>query len=91
MSHVGKRPLAEESMAKVYSSEAFSRVCGDLLDVFGPASLERGRGLGDDTLAKIEHDYRHSQITRIYIGTSEIHRSIIAEGGLGLPRTRAAG
>jgi alkylation response protein AidB-like acyl-CoA dehydrogenase len=91
MSHVGRRPLAEGSMAKVYSSEAFSRVCSDMLDVFGPSSLQRGRGLGDESLAKIEHAYRHSQVTRIYAGTSEIHRSIIAEGGLGLPRTRAGG
>ena len=56
-----------------------------MLDIFGPASLERGRGLGDETLGKIEHAYRHSQVTRIYAGTSEIHRSIIAEAGLGPP------
>jgi alkylation response protein AidB-like acyl-CoA dehydrogenase len=91
MHHVGQRPLVEGSMAKVYSSEAFSRAASELLDVFGPASLQRGRGMGDETLAKIEHAYRHSQVTRIYAGTSEIHRSIIAEAGLGLPRTRAAG
>jgi hypothetical protein len=39
-------PLAEGSMAKVYSSEAFSRVCSDVLDVSGPASLARGRDGG---------------------------------------------
>ena len=91
MHAVGQRPLAEGSMAKVYSSEAFSRCCSDLLDIFGPDGLRRGRGLGDESLGAIEHNYRHSQVTRIYAGTSEIHRSIIAEGGLGLPRTRAAG
>ncbi len=91
MHQVGQRPLAEGSMAKVYSSEAFSKVASDLLDIFGPSTLARGRGMGDEDLAAIEHAYRHSQVTRIYAGTSEIHRSIIAEGGLGLPRTRAAG
>jgi alkylation response protein AidB-like acyl-CoA dehydrogenase len=91
MQATGQRPLAEGSMAKVYSSEAFSRACSDLLDVFGPDSLRRTRGLGDHSLGTIEHNYRHSQVTRIYAGTSEIHRSIIAEGGLGLPRTRSAG
>jgi alkylation response protein AidB-like acyl-CoA dehydrogenase len=33
--------------------------------------------------------YRHSQGTTIYGGTSEVHRSMIAERALGLPRTRA--
>ncbi|HEX3566747.1 MAG TPA: acyl-CoA dehydrogenase family protein [Acidimicrobiales bacterium] len=91
MHQVGQRPLVEGSMAKVYSSEAFSRATSEILDIFGPASLQRGRGLGDETLTMIEHAYRHSQVTRIYAGTSEIHRSIIAEAGLGLPRTRSAG
>jgi alkylation response protein AidB-like acyl-CoA dehydrogenase len=91
MHTVGQRPLAEGSMAKVYSSEAFSKVSSEMLDIFGPASLARSRGLGDETLGRIEHAYRHSQVTRIYAGTSEIHRSIIAESKLGLPRTRSAG
>jgi alkylation response protein AidB-like acyl-CoA dehydrogenase len=33
--------------------------------------------------------YRHAQGTTIYGGTSEIHRSMIAERALQLPRTRA--
>jgi alkylation response protein AidB-like acyl-CoA dehydrogenase len=39
--------------------------------------------------AFINQCYRHSQGTTIYAGTSEIHRSMIAERQLGLPRTRA--
>jgi len=88
MQATGQRPLAEGSMAKVYSSEAFSRACSDLLDIFGPEALRRTRGMGEHSVGQIEHNYRHSQVTRIYAGTSEIHRSIIAEGGMGLPRTR---
>ncbi|MFD2136312.1 acyl-CoA dehydrogenase family protein [Novosphingobium resinovorum] len=32
--------------------------------------------------------YRHAAGTTIYGGTSEVHRSMVAERGLGLPRTR---
>ena len=90
MYSVGAHPVAEGPMAKVYSSEAFARACGDALAMFGPAGLEQGDGLGDSGLGVIEHALRHSQVTRIYAGTSEIQRSIIAERGLGLPRTRSA-
>jgi alkylation response protein AidB-like acyl-CoA dehydrogenase len=88
---VGRPPTSEGPMAKVYSSETFAKACSELLDVFGPESLRREHGLSAGGLGVIEHAYRHSQVTRIYAGTSEIQRSIIAERGLGLPRTRRAG
>jgi alkylation response protein AidB-like acyl-CoA dehydrogenase len=90
MYSVGQNPVAEGSMAKVFSSEAFARACASLLALFGPDGLEQGHGLGDSGTGVIEHAFRHSQVTRIYAGTSEIHRSIVAERGLGLPRTRSA-
>jgi 3-oxocholest-4-en-26-oyl-CoA dehydrogenase alpha subunit len=91
MYSVGQHALAEGPMAKVYSSEAFSAACSTLLDVFGPEGMRREHGLAGGGVGVIEHAYRHSQVTRIYAGTSEIQRSIIAERGLGLPRTRRAG
>jgi 3-oxocholest-4-en-26-oyl-CoA dehydrogenase alpha subunit len=91
MYSVGRAPHAEGPMAKVYSSETFAAACSTLLDVFGPDGLRRGHGLAATGVGVIEHAYRHSQVTRIYAGTSEIQRSIIAERGLGLPRTRRAG
>ncbi len=91
MYSVGQTPLHQGPMAKLYSSEALSEACSSLLDVFGPDSLRRGNGLAATGLGVIEMAYRHSQVTRIYAGTSEIQRSIIAERGLGLPRTRRAG
>jgi alkylation response protein AidB-like acyl-CoA dehydrogenase len=91
MGATGQRVTGEGSMVKMYSSEALGRASAQLLDVFGPAGLEQGGGHRPSGLGVLEHAFRHSQVTRIYAGTSEIHRSIIAERGLGLPRSRGAG
>ncbi len=91
MGATGRQVTGEGSMVKLYSSEALARASAQLLDLFGPAGLEQGGGHGPSGLGVLEHGFRHSQVTRIYAGTSEIHRSIIAERGLGLPRTRSAG
>lgn len=85
----GEATMSEGPMAKLFSTEAYTRHAADLLDLAGPVGLrssghEVPRGAG-----VIEHAFRHSQVTTIYGGTSEIQRSIIAERGLGLPRSRA--
>jgi alkylation response protein AidB-like acyl-CoA dehydrogenase len=85
----GEATMSEGPMAKLFSTEAYTRHAADLLDLVGPDGLrssghEVPRGAG-----VIEHAFRHSQVTTIYGGTSEIQRSIIAERGLGLPRSRA--
>jgi alkylation response protein AidB-like acyl-CoA dehydrogenase len=71
-------------MAKLFSSEKFLSDARDLLDLTAPESLAKRAGpAGELNLA-----YRHAQATTIYGGTSEVHRSQIAERNLGLPRTR---
>jgi alkylation response protein AidB-like acyl-CoA dehydrogenase len=78
----------EGSMAQLFLPEAFTRAAGDLLDVLGAHGV-LAHGDEDAPLAgRIEHAYRHSTVTTIYGGTSEVQRGIIAERGLGLPRTR---
>ncbi len=82
---VEKMPnMAYGPMAKLFSSEKFLSDSRDLLDLTAPHSLAKREGpAGALNLA-----YRHAQGTTIYGGTSEVHRSQIAERTLGLPRTR---
>jgi 3-oxochol-4-en-24-oyl-CoA dehydrogenase len=82
---VAKKPnLAYGPMAKLFSSEKFLKDSSDLLDLTAPYSLAGGEG----PAGFLNQCYRHSQGTTIYGGTSEIHRSLIAERALGLPRSR---
>ncbi len=72
-------------MAKMFSSEKFLTDARDLLDLTAPQSLSLRSG----PTAALNLFYRHAQGATIYGGTSEVHRSMIAERNLGLPRTRA--
>jgi 3-oxochol-4-en-24-oyl-CoA dehydrogenase len=83
---VEKKPNAGFGpMAKMFSSEKFLGDARDLLDLTAPYSLSKQEG----PAGLLNLCYRHSQGTTIYGGTSEVHRSMIAERALGLPRTRA--
>jgi alkylation response protein AidB-like acyl-CoA dehydrogenase len=83
---VEKKPNAGFGpMAKLFSSEKFLADSSDLLDLTAPDSLSKRKG----PAGFLNQCYRHSQGTTIYGGTSEIHRSMIAERALNLPRTRA--
>jgi 3-oxochol-4-en-24-oyl-CoA dehydrogenase len=83
---VEKKPNAGFGpMAKLFSSEKFLEDSSDLLNLTAPQSLSKRSG----PAGFLNQCYRHAQGTTIYGGTSEIHRSMIAERTLGLPRTRA--
>jgi alkylation response protein AidB-like acyl-CoA dehydrogenase len=72
-------------MVKLFSSEKFLKDSADLLDLTAPHSLAKRSG----PAGFLNQCYRHAQGTTIYGGTSEVHRSLIAERYLGLPRSRA--
>jgi alkylation response protein AidB-like acyl-CoA dehydrogenase len=81
-----KKPnLAYGPMVKMFSSEKFLSDARDMLDLTAPYSLSKRTG----PAGFLNQCYRHAQATTIYGGTSEVHRSLIAERALGLPRTRA--
>jgi 3-oxocholest-4-en-26-oyl-CoA dehydrogenase alpha subunit len=85
--HSGALPGVEGSMAKLFASEAITRQSADFVDMLGPDGV---RAEMDPTAVAegiAEYSYRFSLGTTIYGGTSEIQRNIIAQRGLGLPRS----
>jgi acyl-CoA dehydrogenase len=66
----GERGTTEASMAKLFTTEALGRVVDAAVQIHG--------GMGYMREAGIETAYRDARITRIYEGTSEIQRNIIA-------------
>jgi butyryl-CoA dehydrogenase len=69
------RPFSREAaMAKLYASETASKVADMAVQIHG--------GYGYSKAYPVERFYRDARITRIYEGTSEIHRIIIARSVL---------
>jgi len=66
----GKPFTREASMAKLFASEAANRICDRALQVHG--------GYGYVRDFAVERHLRDVRVTRIYEGTSEIQRSVIA-------------
>jgi len=77
------------AMTKLFSAERLATDARDLLDLAAPdALLSRGApGAAGD--GRFEFSYRHAAGTRIYGGSSEIMRSVIAQVALGMPRSRS--
>jgi alkylation response protein AidB-like acyl-CoA dehydrogenase len=63
---------AETSQAKLFASEMAERVTSNALQIFG--------GNGYTTEYSVERYWRDARLTRIFEGTSEIQRRIIADG-----------
>jgi alkylation response protein AidB-like acyl-CoA dehydrogenase len=79
-----KADYAYGPMAKLFSTEMLKADSADLLDLTAPHSLAKRHG----PAGFLNQCYRHAQGTTIYAGTSEVHRSLIAERALRLPRSR---
>jgi acyl-CoA dehydrogenase len=66
----GKTVIKEASMAKLFASDVFNRVADKAVQIHG--------GMGYVADYPIERFYRDARITKIYEGTNEIQRLIIA-------------
>jgi alkylation response protein AidB-like acyl-CoA dehydrogenase len=74
--HTGGRYTLEASMAKLFASETAAFVTDEAVQIHG--------GMGYSKELPIERYYRDARITRIYEGTSEVQRLVIARSELGL-------
>lgn len=79
--------LAPGPMGRIVSSENLIRTARDLVDLIGPAGLLPPAAEGAVGGGWIEYSHRFAQGTAIYGGTTDVHRNIIAERMLGLPRS----
>ena len=66
-----ERVTKESSMAKMYATEAAQKVVDDAVQLFGAAGVVKG--------SVVERLYREVRSLRIYEGTTEIHKLIIAK------------
>ena len=65
-----KNVIKEAAMVKLFGSETYNRVADKAVQIHG--------GMGYISEYPIERFYRDARITRIYEGTSEIQKNIIA-------------
>lgn len=70
LSDHGANVVKEAAMLKLYGSEVYNRVADKAVQIHG--------GIGYIADYPIERFYRDARITRIYEGTSEIQKNIIA-------------
>lgn len=70
MTDQGMNVIKEAAMLKLYGSEVYNRIADKAVQVHG--------GVGYIAEYPIERFYRDARITRIYEGTSEIQKNIIA-------------
>jgi alkylation response protein AidB-like acyl-CoA dehydrogenase len=71
-------------MAKLFGSESWTSTAARLMEVAAPESLIVKR----EAEGVIEWMLRRAIPSTVYAGSSEIQRSLIAESGLGTPRSR---
>ena len=83
--------LTPGPMGRIISAETLVRDASDLLELLGPAG-QLGHGAdGAVCDGYAEYAFRFAPGTRIYGGSTDIHRNLVAEQLLGLPRSTPRG
>jgi len=81
----GIHDLSFGPMAKMFTTETMYRDASAIVAAGGAASLVRGL---DKDMDYVEVTMRRAIAMTVYGGTSEVHRSLIAEKSLGMPKSR---
>jgi 3-oxochol-4-en-24-oyl-CoA dehydrogenase len=81
----GIHDRAAGPMTKLFITECYLKSAWEILEMGGPDSLAHV----DENLDMVELGHRRAYATTIYGGTSEIHRSLVAEQALRLPKSRS--
>lgn len=76
----------EASMTKLYWSEMEARIFETALRVLGPLAELTPDAALSRAAPGLHRRYWHARASRIFAGTSEVQRNIVAERVLGLPR-----
>lgn len=84
----GGLPGTEGSMAKLYATKAYQQASARFLDHAGALGVLGFDAPGAAADGWVDYHARHSPVTTIYGGTSEISLNAVAERHLGLPRAR---
>lgn len=81
----GRASPAYGPMAKLFTTEWLDRDAASIVELAAPLSLIKG---ADPDLDRMELYMRRGLGSTIHGGTSEVHRSLIAEKLLGMPKSR---
>ncbi|MCY1259403.1 Acyl-CoA dehydrogenase FadE26 [compost metagenome] len=84
----GHVEVALASVTKVYGSESVVEILRKLSEVVGASGLVRAGSAAAALLGELEYDVRAAVTLTFGGGTNEIQRELIAQFGLGMPRSR---
>lgn len=84
----GKMDVALASITKVYGSESVIEILRMLTEIVGANGLVRSGSAAAFLMGELEYDVRAAPTLTFGGGTNEIQRELIAQFGLGLPRSR---
>jgi alkylation response protein AidB-like acyl-CoA dehydrogenase len=84
----GHPPPLSSSISKLYWSEMESRIFESVLESLGPSAELTEEAPGFLAGADFHRRYWHARAARIFAGTNEVQRNLIAQRALGLPKDR---
>ncbi|MCK0508103.1 acyl-CoA dehydrogenase family protein [Aromatoleum anaerobium] len=83
----GRMDVALASTTKVYGSESAIEILRKLSEIVGASGLVRAGSAAAQLLGELEYEVRASVTLTFGGGTNEIQRELIAQFGLGMPKT----